>query len=75
MLSPHGNVLICIDLQEGRLRDNVFNLHFERVFFVLKDFDQSYIIRVATTAKKVYNFTCSPHRISLLFRMRRDFVK
>ena len=34
------------------------------VFFALKDFDQS----------KVYNFTCSPHRISLLFKLRPDFV-
>ena len=30
---PNRNVLICIDLQKGCLRDNVFKLHFERVVF------------------------------------------
>ena len=62
MLSPHGNVLIYIDPQKGHLRDNVFKLHFERVFFfVLKDFDQSYIVRVANNSQEKFTILHVPH--------------
>ena len=62
-----------INLHEGRLR-NKMHLHFtlKGCFFVLKDFDQSQELK--TIAKKVYNFTCYPHRISLSFKHRPDFV-
>ena len=40
--------------------------------FVLKDFGQSY--KYQKIAKKSYITLRSPHRISVLFRLRRDFV-
>ena len=63
----------CINLHEGRLR-NKMHLHstLKGCFFLLKDFDQSQELK--RIAKKVYNFTCSPHRISLLFKLRPDFA-
>ena len=51
---------------------NAFTLHFERVFFVLKDFDQSQDLK--TIAKKSLQFYMFPHKISLLFKLRPDFV-
>ena len=42
------------------------------VFFVLKDFDQSQELK--TIAKKSLQFYMFPHRISLLFKLRPDFV-
>ena len=42
------------------------------VFFVLKDFDQSQELK--TTAKESLQFYMFPHRISLLFKLRPDFV-
>ena len=43
------------------------------MFLVLKDLDQSQ--ELETTAKKSLQFTCSAHRISVLLRLRRDFVR
>ena len=48
----------CINLHEGRLRNHAFTLHFERVFFVLKDFDQSQELK--TIAKKSLQFYMFP---------------
>ena len=49
----------CIYVHEGRLRKkNAFTLHFERVFFVLKDFDQSQDLK--TIAKKSLQFYMFP---------------
>ena len=63
----------CINLHEGRLRSKM-HLHptLKGCLFVLKDFDQSQELK--TIAKKSLQFTCSPHRISLLFKLRPDFV-
>ena len=63
-----------INLPEGRLR-NKMRLHYtlKGFYFVLKDFDQSQESK--TIAKKSLQFICSPHRISLLFKVRlADFV-
>ena len=61
-----------MNLQEGRLR-NKMHLHsiFKGCFYALKDLDQSQELK--TIAKESY-FTCSPHRISVLFKLRLDFV-
>ena len=72
VLSPHRNVSFlhreCINLHEGCLC-NKMHLHstLKGCFFVLKVFDQSQELK--TIAKK-----SSPHRISLLFKLRPDFV-
>ena len=52
-------MLECIILQKGRVRDKMyFKLHVERVFFVLKDFDQSQELK--TIAKKSLQFYMFP---------------
>ena len=77
VLSPHRNVLIFTQRMHkptGRpfTPKKSFTVHFKRVFFVLKDLDQSQLLQ--TIARKVYNFTCSRHRISVLFKLRPDCV-
>ena len=64
----------CINLHEGRLHHKM-HLHSSLkgcFFFLLKDFDQSQELK--TIAKKSLQFICSPHRISLLFKLRPDFM-
>ena len=63
----------CINQLEGRLR-NKMHLHstLKGCFFVLKDFDQSQELK--TIVKKSLQFYMFPHRISLLFIHRPDFV-
>ena len=63
----------CINLHEGRLRNKMY-LHctLKGCFFVLKDFDQSQELK--TIAKKSLQFYIFPHGISLLFKLRPDFV-
>ena len=64
----------CINRHEGRLRHEI-HLHSTLngvFFFALKDFDQSQELK--TIAKKSLQFYMFPHRISLLFKLRPDFV-
>ena len=63
----------CRNLHEGRLR-NKMHLHstLKGCFFVLKDFDQSRELK--HLPRKVYNFTCFPHSIYVLLRLRWNFV-
>ena len=63
----------CRNLHEGRLR-NKMHLHstLKGCFFVLKDFDQSRELK--TIAKKSLQFYMFLRRISLLFKLRPDFV-
>ena len=73
---PHIGMFsfLCINLHDGRLR-NKMHLHSTLkgcFFFVLKDFDQSQ--KLKTIAKKSLQFNMFPHRISLLFKLRPDFV-
>ena len=66
-----------VDLEKGSLRNknkkkHVLKMEFKYMFFVcVKGFQP--IIRVENNSQ-VYNFTHSSHRISVLLRLRRDFV-
>ena len=72
---PHIGMLSFLHRMHKRtgrplMQQNSFTAHFERVLFVLKDFDKSW----KQKPRNVYNFICSPHTISVVFKLRPDFV-
>ena len=79
VLSPHRNVPVFTQrMYKPGYRKAVYVINriytpFSKgVFLQLKDFDQSQELQ--TIARKVYNFSCSPHRISVFFKLKPDLV-
>ena len=78
ILFPHVGIFSllhreCLNLQKGGVGNKMYlNSILKGVFLCLKIWTKHRSSK--KSPRKVYNFTCSSHRISVLLRLRRDFV-
>ena len=78
ILFPHVGIFSlshreCLTLQKGGVGNKMYlNSILKGFFLCLKIWTNHRSSK--KSPRKVYNFTCSSHRISVLLRLRRDFV-